>query len=273
MIATTALVLVTTTATQALSFSGRSSNDGMSFYGNSLQTSGIIWARGSTSNNFDVYGTHFNLAAGDSVNATGSDLLVGSPTGNLVDSDWQVGDKIVALGVLSPLGQLYGSLTFKIDFANSTTWAPATSIGGVDGIASFAGGGGFGTFQSQMLQAIPNNQYDPNANQYRDLSGTLFSAPGVGSATDYRAALKGFVVAVGSDPNTYTFSHAQFFINHTHLLRLGHPVAAIGPISKFSLGVEGTDVVVAQSVPEPATMTILALAAALKRRKAKKTQA
>lgn len=265
------VVLSSAFAASATTFTGDPGADGLAFVGNSVSTGPIIWARGNTAVNYDAYASGFQLGAGDSFS---NSAAVGSAQGTLANgSSWQVGDTIVAMGMRTS-GFTVGSMTFKFDAAGTSGWKPATTVGGVDGVASFTGAASAGSLQIQMLQAIPNGQFAPQATRYRDGLNVDFQASNP-LFVSYASAVKGWAVVSGSDPNAYLVQSAILLVNTSELMRIAHPAAmALGPTSKFSFGVDTTEVSFTQAVPEPATMSVLGLLALLKaRRLRKKTQA
>jgi hypothetical protein len=258
-------------AASATTFTGDPGADGLAFVGNSLSTSPVIWARGNTAVNYDAYASGFQLGAGDSFS---NSAAVGSAQGTLANgSSWQVGDTIVAMGMRTS-GFTVGSMTFKFDAAGTSGWKPATSVGGSDGVASFTAAASAGSLQIQMLQAIANGQFAPQASRYRDGLNVDFQASNP-AFVSYASAVKGWAVVSGSDPNAYLVQSAILLVNTSELMRIAHPAAmALGPTSKFSFQVDTTEVSFAQAVPEPATMSVLGLMALLKaRRLRKKAQA
>lgn len=265
------VVLSSALAASATVFTGDPGADGLAFVGNSVSTGPIIWARGNTAVNYDAYASGFQLGAGDSFS---NSAAVGSAQGTLANgSSWQVGDTIVAMGMRTS-GFTVGSMTFKFDPAGTSGWKPATTVGGGDGVASFTSAASAGSLQIQMLQAIPNGQFAPQATRYRNGVNVDFQASNP-AFVSYASAVKGWAVVSGSDPNAYLVQSAILLVNTSELMRIAHPAAmALGPTSKFSFGVDTTEVSFAQAVPEPATMSVLGLMALLKaRRLRKKAQA
>ena len=251
----------------ATTFTGDPGADGLSFVGNSLSNAPVIWARGTTVHNYDAYASGFTLGASD---AFSNASAVGSAQGTLANgSSWQVGDTIVGMGIRTS-GFTLSALTFKFDPAGTSGWKPATTVGGGDGVASFTGAASAGSLQIQMLQAIANGQYSPLATRYRNGANVDFQHTTAGFVS-YASAVKGWAVVSGSDPNAYMVQSALLLVNTTELMRIAHPAAmALGPTSKFSFGIDGTEVSFAQAVPEPATMSVLGLMALLKARRMRK---
>ncbi len=247
-----------TTQAAPVVLTGNPATDGWTFVGNSVGNAPVIWARdnGAPRVNYDVYRKTFTLGAGDTFSTPGA--FAGSAGGALVGGSWAVGDLIIGIGVTS-LADL-SSATFKVDLAGTGTWTAAPSVGAAGGIASFSGGGP-GSFQSQMLQAIANGQYAPQANQYKNLAGTTFPA----GTTDFKPAMRGWALVDGADPNAYTFNELQWLVNYSEMVRLGMPVPPIGASSKIVVGMNATDVAFAADlrpagpVPEPGTLALLAL--------------
>ena len=235
----------------AVTLTGNPVTDNWTYVGNSLSNTNIIWARGSTLVNYDAYRTAFTLGATDNFNA-GAAPFGGSAAGLIASGTWQVGDSIIGLGAVSTADLT--SATYKVSFAGTGTWAPASSVGALDGVASFALGSGNGSIQSQMIQS--SAVYLPRANQYRETGGTLV---GTGDAgwTDYGSALKGWALV----NNDQSFNEIQWLVNHSALIRLGMPVAAIGNTPLFSMNMAnnvGADVSFAAApIPEPQTYVLM----------------
>ncbi len=244
--------------------------DGWSLVGNSLDTPSGIWARGSQTVNFDTYFTSFRLEAGDSFSGTGTN---GSATGSLVAGSWQIGDRIIGLGISS--NRKLNSATFKVDFGGTGTWAAANAVGGSGGVAGLSASGN-GSISSQSIQSA--STYAPQDTYYRDMTGNQVQPFNAGFI-NFESALRSWAVLDGADP--FNYRSLEWLVNYDELDRLGVPVADFGALSKFSLngsgpvagaanGVnESTDVVFSRAlafptgggtVPEPGSLALVALA-------------
>ncbi len=216
-----------------VSLTGNPAADGWTLVGNSRDATNIIWARGNDTN-YNAFITTFHLSAGQSFTGTG---FRGNDGGLQVSGGWQVGDRILGLGITSTTN--LGSATFKVDFGGAGSFAPAPVLDGVGGVASFGAGGGPGAIQAQSLQAIPNGQYRALDQQYKDQAGNVTAA---GAGIEYESALRAWALVDGIDENSLTFNEMAFLVNYDQLLRLGMPVGAIGSISRFSMNADGADV-------------------------------
>ena len=212
---------------------GNAATDGWTLIGNSRDTSPVIYARGGNTN-FNTYLKTFRLGVSDSF--IGSNFA-GNTGGLLVSGSWLAGDRIIGLGITSA-SNLNGA-TFKVDFGGNGTWAPAATVDGAGGVASFGTGAGNGSIQSQSLQAISNGQYSALDQQYRNMSGVVVAA---GSGIEYQSALRSWALVDGNDPNAYTYNEMEWLVNYDELQRLGMSVGALGSTSKFAVNAGGLNV-------------------------------
>lgn len=254
-------------ASAAPVFTGVPGSDSWTLIGNSRDTTNVIWARGGTVD-FNTYFTNFRLSAGDSFTGTAQ----GSPGGALVGGSWQVGDRIIGLGISST--RKLNSATFKLDFGGTGGWTPAATVDGPIGVAGLSASGN-GSISSQSIQSA--STYAPQDTYYKDMSGSQF-LPSTAGFINFESALRSWAVLDSGDPFNYT--SMEWLVNYDELERLGMPVANFGALSKFSLNAsgpvagaangvnEGADVVFSRSiefpsvgtVPEPGSLALVALA-------------
>ena len=187
----------------------------------SSQATGI-WVKGATDRTYDIYRTTFTLTSTQGV--SGTRLADGSAgdgsgyTGNdnasLTGGSWQVGDRIIGMGI-SYTGSTRGSTWFfKID-TGADNVVPASTFGAGDGVTGSAAGD---------ISAYIGNPYFPRGlvRQY-----SIFTAPSSGSSDNFivpygighslAAPVRSFSIL---DPGSQVLARSiQFFINVDAVLR------------------------------------------------------
>jgi hypothetical protein len=141
----------------AVTFSRDPAADGWNKVGNS-KTQGTAnfggWAANSTAADFDIYSTSFLLSAADTVSAPatgaarGDDYLYSSTLDGTATNKWNVGDKIVGLGVKFINGQVGSAANGRAIFLNfepnpqvGTAFVAGTLSTTTDGQWDFFAGG------------------------------------------------------------------------------------------------------------------------------------
>ncbi len=243
----------------SISITGNFATDGWISHGTSLDLG--KWAAGTTSgNHFNAYTKSFVLSNSDFA----ASYLVGNTSGLLADgASWQVGDRIVGIGAESTgLGFLSG-IYYKVDFAGTGNWKPASTVGGNDGISGSAASSTYGALWGYQH---PHTLYKALPHRYTDLSGNMNLWGTTPNMIDFTSAIKAYSL-LGTPPGEGQSQNAitsQFLINYSQLERLGVPIGDFGP-SKIVIGGYGQDwgqdMVIGGSggvnlnpVPEPGTV-------------------
>ncbi len=258
-------------ASHAFAASGDPLADGFTYGAHSYQSGSFVGGSGQFS--YDLYTKSFTLGSGDALLTT-----VGGST-------WSVGDQVIGIGGVfqntlptasaNGWGSAYSSTTINTNITSSlrmvskfgaspTAWTTSTStpIPG-NGNGSFSGGqGGFG---SVLL-----------ANTAGDLSST---ASGVLRLPSIAQLYTGSVANINAEVGRLVYVHNagivsswEAYLNVTLLQSLytGTGAMAFGNRHNVALQRGGGvthDAVVLDPVPEPATLSLVALAALRKRKK------
>lgn len=104
--------------------------------GNSLQSSGVIWASGSTTRDMSYYTSSFRYSSSDSSTASmGNGATVGG-------TGWNEGDRVVAIGWKvnngNVAGWLNGETWIKLNPGGTGGYSAANAVGGTGASTSFS---------------------------------------------------------------------------------------------------------------------------------------
>jgi hypothetical protein len=211
---------------QVVAIDGGNSWNGWTYVADG-QTAGA-WVVGSTTRTFGIYGTSFLLQAGQTVGGVRiADGAVGNGTGytgdgpaSLFSGSWQVGDRIVGIGIAYS-GTATGDTWFFHKDADGDNLVPASAVGAGDGMLSFNVGD-----TSSHITNVSNSPssrarvrqysiwygYSPNGSPQ---SGN-FNVP-YGMAPTDAAPVRSFaVLAAGSTVNCTSIQH---FVNVSAIQR------------------------------------------------------
>ena len=256
-IATTLVIAGTTAAASAqLDINGGTSWTGWTSQGNSLTTG--FWGAGSTSSDFDVYTSVFNF---DSSIHTVS----GSPFGSagFGGTGFANGNLILAIGIGLNNGDATLAVpTIKFDTDNNNGFAPASSVGALDGAVSSA------------LQTIGDFNQQFNGTRSQDGTPSFYGLHQGGSVLDSQQT---FGVDAGPTRSFYDINGGgyQLFLDLTEY-QASFGAGPFGSTASFvlasgDLGNQGlTQVVVGNiAIPTPASAALLGFAgiAAARRRR------
>ena len=120
-----------------------------------------VYASGTTTDVYEVYTTIFSFDSGAHVKTgspTGGGPTGGSSgfgTGSFSTGAFTTGNRILGIGVRRISGATLSSSvqTIRFDLAGASSYAPASTVGGTDGRASFSGGSAYKDFTVQFSSA------------------------------------------------------------------------------------------------------------------------
>ncbi len=254
------------------------------FAGNSLQSTNVVWAGGSTTRSIDYYATNFVYGAGDSANAD-----MGNANGSIGGTGWNVGDRVIGIGWKvnngATAGWLNGQVFMKFNPSGTGTYSAADSVGGTGAITSF-GASVEGDYQ---LFGSINNGNQSRIVSYRNRTASSSDYPlQVGGSPNGALLENPFrsysVLASGTPaPGSAAIESQTFLINLDYLARAGVTYGftpnSIGDLigklhiqvgSDITPGVAGiaTDVVLTNVVvPAPGAIALLGVAGLMGRRR------
>jgi hypothetical protein len=287
MAAACAVLVTGTAASGSTNFTGNpTTSSGLvwNFAGNSLQSTNVIWAAGSTTRSIDYYASHFTYTGTETESASMGSTSVGG-------TGWDVGDRVVAIGVVvtnggaAGAGWLNGDTFMKFNPGGAGTYSAASSVGGSGASVSFTTNSVVGDYQ---LYGTGNFNNEGNVTQFRYRTAGGSSYPmqvgGSSSAALLANPFNSFSVLESgtSAPGDSQISSQTFLINVDYLARAGNTYGfspnmignTIGKLfiqSSLGAGTTPTDVVLTNvAVPAPGSIALLCVAglAGARRRRA-----
>jgi hypothetical protein len=246
----------------AVTFSRDPAADGWNKVGNS-KTQGTAnfggWAANSANADFDIYSTSFLLSAADTVSsvpatgaARGDAYLYSSTLDGTAINKWNVGDKIVGLGVKFINGQVGSAADGRAIFLNfepnpqvGTAFVAGTLSSQTPGQWDFFAGGNqngasagsinFNVVTSATVQnqgpygETYNVKTSPggintNTTPYGQINANVSNISTIGTSAQGIAPMRAFGNLVSGSPNTWT--SYQIFLNESLMTRNGKGEAA-----------------------------------------------
>ena len=244
--------------------------------GNSLQSTNVVWAGGSTTRDIDYYSTSFTYGAGDSANAD-----MGNANGAIGGTGWNVGDRVIGIGWKvnngASAGWLNGQVWMKFNPSGTGGYSAANSVGGTGAVTSFSAS----VVGDYQLYGTINGGNQSQVVSYRNRTSTGSDYPLQVGGSSAGALLENpfrsySVLAPGGSASYGPIQSQTFLINLDYLARAGTTYgftpSAIGDLigklhiqvgSDATPGYSGTptDVVLTNvAVPAPGAAVLVGLA-------------
>ncbi len=205
-----------------VALNGGSSWEGWTFIADS-QTTGF-WIIGDTGRTYNFYRTRFILDATQTVTAAslpdgtpGDGTSIVGDSQNLFTNSWQVGDRVVGIGLSYTGTTTANRVFFQVDY-DGNTLLPATSVGAIDGQANFDAGDSASYFTSAVGERFREYHYAV-FNGFTDGGDNftfIYGAPPPASPSGPSRSLA--ILANGSMTEA---TSAQFLLNLDALNRIG----------------------------------------------------
>jgi len=254
-----------------VAINGGSSWSGWTLQGNA-QTAGI-WVSGSTTRNFDMYQSYFTL---DGTQAVTGSPNCGDSSSSLSSGSWQLGDRVLGVGLAYGGGQTVRNLWVTMDFGGDSINA-ASSVGANNGTYSYNTGDATtyfaGTSQAPITNHFRNFTYSVFNGYSADGSSNFTQPYGPGYDNSLADPVRSFAIA--SDGDLSNATSFQMFYNIDAAIRAGvgtgnfvAGTSKVG-IAEFDASWSGTFQSYA-AVPAPGAAALVGLAGlmATRRRKA-----